>query len=207
MNRATKIVASSLGLFLALSGLDHGIFEMLQGNAPTNALVIDAIGPAHIMWQHGAESAFTILPNFLITGIVSILVGIALFVWSLWFIDGKHGVKVLVLLTVLLFLFGGGIGAPVVFGPLAWVAARRINKPLQKKASGVFAKFWRYTLTIAWISSLIGLFVAITGYIPGISPSEADRILMIDLAFVFIGGWLMFLVSLLSAQASDAKSA
>lgn len=207
MNRATKIVASSLGIFLGLSGLDHGIFEILQGKTLTNGLLIEAIGPDHLMWKHGGESAFTVLPNFLITGIFAILVGIALIVWSLWFLDSKHGTKFLVLLTLLLFLFGGGIGAPVIFGPLAWVAASRINKPSQQKPSGFFAKVWRYALAIAWVSSIIGLFIAITGYIPGISPAEADRILIIDLAFVFIGGWLMFLLSFLSAQADDKSKA
>jgi hypothetical protein len=207
MNRATKIIAASLGIFLGLSGLDHGFFEILQGNTPTNGLFIEAIGPDHIMWLHGGEGAFTILPTFLMTGIFAVLVGIALIIWSLFFLDKKYGTWGLIVLTIFLFFFGGGVAAPVVFGPLAWVAASRINKPLRQKPSGFFAKVWRYTLAIAWVSSIIGLFIAITGYIPGISPAEADRILIIDLAIVFIGGWLMFLLSFLSAQADDKSKA
>ena len=34
MRRATKIIAASFGLFAGFGGLEHGYFEILQGNAP-----------------------------------------------------------------------------------------------------------------------------------------------------------------------------
>ena len=66
MNRATKTIVSTIGIILGLSGIDHGIFEILQGNQPTNGLLIQAIGPAQKMWEYGGEEAFTIIPNFFI---------------------------------------------------------------------------------------------------------------------------------------------
>ena len=36
MNRVTKIIATCLGIFIGLSGIDHAIFEIQQGNTPTN---------------------------------------------------------------------------------------------------------------------------------------------------------------------------
>jgi hypothetical protein len=87
MNRATKTIVSTVGVILGISGIDHGIFEILQGNQRTESLLINAIGPEHIMWEHGGEGAFTILPTFLLTGILAITVGIAMIIWSVWFIE------------------------------------------------------------------------------------------------------------------------
>jgi len=162
------------------------------------------------MWEHGGEGAFTILPTYLATGILAVLTGIAMIIWSVWFIQRKRGPLVFFLLNLLLFLFGGGIGAPVLIYPAAGFAATTIHKPLKKwrrilpeKALPFLAKLWPYTLSIAVISLLVGLFVAITGYIPGFAASDADKILIIDLAIVFGGGLGMFLVSFICGFAYD----
>ena len=118
MNRATKIIVSTIGVILGISGIDHGIFEILQGNQPTEGLIINAIGPDHIMWKHGGESAFTILPTFLLTGILALLAGIAMIVWTVRYIDRKRGPLAFFLLNILLFLFGGGVAAPILIYPV-----------------------------------------------------------------------------------------
>jgi hypothetical protein len=212
MNRATRIVAATMGVFLGISGLDHGFFEILQGNTPTNGLFIRAIGPDQIMWFYGGEEAFTILPTFLLTGISAILVGIALIIWSVGFLDRKHGATVLLVLTILLFLLGGGIAAPIIFGPFAWGTATRINKPLSfwqkvfpKRIRGILGKLWPYTLTIAMISLAIGLYIAITGHVPGFASDDPEQILTVTWLFVFGGGWGMFLLSILSGFAFDIE--
>lgn len=213
MNRATKTIVSSVGVILGISGLDHGFFEVLQGNQPTNGLFINAIGPDQLMWVHGGEGAFTILPTFLLAGILSILAGVAMIAWSLWFIDRKGGPLVFFILNLLLFLFGGGVAAPILIYPAAGIAATRIHKPLTwwrkvlpERVRPFLAKLWPYTLTIAVISMLIGLYIAITGNTPGVSIVDPDRILAIDLAFVFIGGLGMFLLSFASGFAHDIEA-
>ncbi len=210
LNRATKTIVTAVGIILGISGLDHGIFELLQGNAPTNGLLINAIGPDHIMWLHGGEGAFTILPTFLLTGIFAILTGIAIIIWSIWFIDRKFGSLVFFVLNLMLFLFGGGIAAPILFYPAAGIAATRIHKPLRfwhrilpERFRPFLAKWWSYTLAIAVISMLLGLFIAITGIVPGLRLEDPDAILAIDLAIVFGGGLGMFLLSFLSGFAHD----
>ena len=45
MNRATKTIVSTISVILAIAGLAHGIPEILQGNTPTEGLIIQAIGP------------------------------------------------------------------------------------------------------------------------------------------------------------------
>ena len=109
------------GLF---SGVNHGFFEFLQGNKPTGGVHIYAIGEAQRFWPLAGEDAFTLIPNFMITGIVSMVVGLAIIIWSIWFLPGKHGRTVFLGLFILSFLVGGGIGQAFFFLP-AWAFARR----------------------------------------------------------------------------------
>ncbi len=95
MNHAIKTVVSTFGVILGLSGFNHGLFEALQGNAPTPGLIIQAIGPANRMWLHGTEEAFSIIPNFLVTGILAMVVAIIIMIWSARFLQTKHGSTVL----------------------------------------------------------------------------------------------------------------
>jgi hypothetical protein len=208
MNRATKTIVSTIGVILAIAGIDHGFFETLQGNRPTSGLIIKAIGPELKLW--GTEEAFTIVPNFLITGILAILVSLAIIVWSVKFIHTKYGARVFGLLFILLFLVGGGIAAQIMFVPVTWAVAARINKPLDwwrkilpKGHRRGLAKIWPVTLTFGSISFLIGLFIAITGYVPGVSTDE--RILAICWSFVFGGGLGMFLVTFVAGFAYDIQ--
>ena len=82
MNHSTRIIVAVIGIMLAISGLNHGIFEVLQGNTPTGGVGINAIGPDHIQWEWGGEGAFTLVPNFLLTGLLAITISILVAVWS-----------------------------------------------------------------------------------------------------------------------------
>ncbi len=208
MNRATRITVSTIGVILAIAGIDHGVFEILQGNTPTNGLVIQAIGDRHQMWQYGTEEAFTIIPNFLATGLLAVAVSLTIIVWSIGFVHTKHGAAVLGLLFVSLFLVGGGIAAQIMFAPVTWVAARSINKPLtwwgKVLSPGIrsgLAKVWPATLVLGCVSFLIGLSIAVTGYVPGLS--DAQLILTVCWSLIFGGGLGMYLVSFIAGFASD----
>ena len=127
---ATRTIATTVGVFFGLfSSINHGIFEILQGNNPTESILINAIGPMQRFWTEGTEPAFTVLPSYLLTGIAAILVGIAIIIWSIWYLPTKHGRKVYLGLFILSFLVGGGIGQAFFFVP-AWAFATRIDKPL-----------------------------------------------------------------------------
>ena len=76
MNNATRTNVAVLGTIFGISGMSHGFFETLQGNVPTDGLFIFAIGAAQKMWPHGDEPAFTLIPNFLLTGIAAMIVGL-----------------------------------------------------------------------------------------------------------------------------------
>lgn len=211
MNRTVKTIISTVGVVLAISGLDHGFFEVLQGYTPTPGIGILAIGPQQQMWVYGSEGALSLIPNFLLSGIASILVSIILLVWSLRFIQSKHGATVFLLLCITLFLVGGGFAQILFFLP-AWGVATYINRPIHwpgfisETIRRRLAPIWPVTISIAIISFLIGLFIAITGFVPGIDKENAELILTICWLFVFGGGWFMFLLSYLAGFAHDTTN-
>ena len=177
---ATRVTATTIGVFFGLfSGMNHGFFEFLQGNTPTDELVINAIGEAQRFWVEGTEPALTIIPNFMITGIASMIVGLAIIIWSLWFLPGKYGRTVFLGLFILSFLVGGGIGQVAFFIP-AWAFATRMNKPLTwwrkvlpQSTWPFLSKLWVVTLVLATISISIGLEMAIFGFSPGLTDPES----------------------------------
>lgn len=180
---ATKIVASTLGILAGLFGMEHGFFEILQGNiVPTEAplgleidalgfgYIIDAIGPAHEFWPGASEPAFTIIPNFFITGILAMIIGLIVCFWSLMYIDKKYGVRIFSFLCILLFLVGGG-SPPLTYGIIVSLVATRINKPLiwwrthlSEERRRVIAKFWPWSIISAVLISLFSVEIAIFGY-------------------------------------------
>jgi hypothetical protein len=178
MNKATKVIVATLGSIFGLSGMSHGFFEILQGNAPTEGMFIAAIGEAQRMWPHGDEYAFTLIPNFLITGIVAILVSLAIVVWSIGFTHKKHGSIGLFLLFVLLLLVGGGV-AQIIFFPFICLVSTRINQPLKwwrkvlsAKVHKPLGQLWPWCLAIVSFLFVFALQIAITGFVPGMSDPE-----------------------------------
>jgi hypothetical protein len=174
---ATRSIVSTLGVLFAFGGIDHGFFETLQGNTRTPGLFIRSIGPHQRMWPYGTEDAFTLIPNFLVSGIVSIVLSLLIAVWSIRFIDRKHGSTIFLLLFILLFLSGGGV-AQAVFFMLAWAVSLRIHKPaiwpalLPQPARIALGKLWLSSLVLFAMLSLAALEIAIAGYVPGVQSPE-----------------------------------
>ncbi len=88
VNKATRTITAILGCTFAIAGLHHGFFETLQGNTPTNSFLIQSIGPSQLMWEYGTDDAFTVIPNFLTTGIAAIIISLFIVVWSVRFVPG-----------------------------------------------------------------------------------------------------------------------
>jgi hypothetical protein len=185
---ATRINVAAVGVLFGIGGMNHGLFEFLQGNKPTDGLIIQAIGPEQRFWVHGTEEAFTIIPNFMLTGLAAMLVGLLIIIWSLFFIERKHGATVFLGLFILLFLVGGGIGQIVFFVP-TWAFATRLNKPLTgwrkilpRRSWDFLSWVWLVTLILFIVTILLGLEMAVFGYFPGLT--DPDVILNTTLLIV-----------------------
>jgi hypothetical protein len=162
LNKATRITASILGIYAALLGIEHGVFETLQGNAATDGLMINAIGPpcqADTVW-HACFPALTVIPNYAATGIAAIIAGLAVSIWAAAFVQRKHGALILIALSILMALVGGGF-VPTFAGIIAGVAGSRIHAPLNwwraHRSGGLLrflARLWPWPLVIlaAWLA-------------------------------------------------------
>jgi hypothetical protein len=118
-----RIAASALGIFTGIGGATHGPGEILQGNVAPSNIVFQAWPSLTAL---SGEPAMTIIPNLLVTGILTIIVGVLLAVWAAKFISTKYGGLVLILLTIVLLLVGGGLMPPL-FGIAAGVIATLLN--------------------------------------------------------------------------------
>jgi len=170
LNRAIRVIASTLGAVVGLAGMEHGFFEMLQGSATTNGLVIDAIGPAQKLWLGATEPALTVIPNFLVSGILAMIVGALVTIWAVAFVQRKYGALILLLLSIVLFLVGGG-SPPIFLGVVASAVATRINKPLtwwhahlSVNVRGFLAKLWPWSIIVFVLMFWFSVAIAITGW-------------------------------------------
>jgi hypothetical protein len=205
-NKTTRIITGAIGILLAIAGFEHGLFEALQGNKATDGLIIQAIGESMRWWKHGTEEAFTIIPNYLITGIFAMGVSIFIIIWSLFFVDKKYGRIVFLLLFILLTLVGGGIGF-VPFFIVTWAYATRMNKPLNwwkkiltQKVRKPVTKIWPYTLIASAICWLILIEIAIFGYFPG----QKDAEILSNICAIFLLLTMIFVnLSFISGFARD----
>ena len=183
--------------------MSHGLFEILQGNIPTGSLFISAIGEAQRMWPHGNEYALSLIPNFLITGIAAMLVGLAIVSWSLGFVHKKNGPTILLSLFVLLLLLGGGV-AQLLFFPWIWLVSTRINKPLiwwrkilPGKVLMLPGKVWLWWLILSSALLVFILEIGVTGFVPAVNDPETVLSVMLTclaieaatLALTFISGF------------------
>jgi hypothetical protein len=206
---AVKTVASTFGVLVGLAGIEHGIFEILQGNVVPESMIIDAIGPAQRFWEYSSETALTIIPNMLLSGILAVIFGLAVTIWAAYFIDKKYGASVFMLLSFILWLVGGGF-APVLMAVFAFLTASRIDRPLNwwraylpDSLRGFLSKLWPYSIIVYVFSFVIGVEIAIFGY-PLLWVFSADVTYSIQwaLAYIMVVLWPL---SLLTAIAHDIK--
>jgi hypothetical protein len=172
---ATRIIVSTVGVLCGISGIEHGFFETLQGNVAPNSLLISAIGPANRFWPGGAETALTIIPSFFITGLLAMLAGLLVIIWSAAFVHKKYGSAIFFLLSVVQFLVGGGF-AQIFLVLMTTAAATQINTPwkswrvlLPGFVRCLLARLWWLLLVVFALALVSAMFAAIFGFIPVVS--------------------------------------
>lgn len=144
---AARSTASIFGILAGVGGLTHGIGEVLQGNVKPGGIIINSWTQGPIAAHMGGEPGMTIVPNLLVTGILNIIVSLAVIIWAA-FVHDKRGGRILLLLSVLMMLVGGGFGPPVI-GILAGLAGTGIGRPSAWWQKRLSTKGWRF-LSALW---------------------------------------------------------
>ncbi|HEX2168990.1 MAG TPA: hypothetical protein VHF65_01700 [Nitrososphaera sp.] len=105
----TIAVASILGIFAGVGGASHGPGEILQGNIAPSGIIIEAWPELTLL---AGEPAMTLVPSFSVSGILTIITGVAVTIWVATRIQSKSGASVLILLSTLMLFVGGGLIPP-----------------------------------------------------------------------------------------------
>lgn len=194
---ATRVTASVIAVLAALTSVVHGYREILYGNVPTPGRLLVAVG------------AFTLIPNYLATGIATVAVSLGIIVWTIGFLGSRRGALVLLVLVIALFLVGGGFAHVVAFA-LACAMATRIGKPLTWW-SCVLPGGWRGALSRLWPSlfaiSLLSLGLGIAIWLLGGVPAVGDPVQSVHLTWaLLLVGLVALLVTVVAAFARDIES-
>lgn len=161
---AARIEASIFGILAGLGGITHGIGEVLQGNVVPDGIWIYSWTQGPIATNMGGEPGITIVPNLLVTGILTFIVSLIVIIWAAAFVQGKNGGRILILLSVIMLLVGGGVGPPII-GILAGIAGTGIKASSTWWRKHFSVNFRRFLATLwPWIfgiATINGVFLVI----------------------------------------------
>ncbi|HET7089198.1 MAG TPA: hypothetical protein VFL17_11140 [Anaerolineae bacterium] len=196
MKSATRIMVSTIGALMGLAGIEHGIGEVLQGNVAPGGIMFPSWPGSAFFRIVAGEPAMTIVPNLLVTGILAILVSLIFLVWATMFVQRKNGGLVLILLSIVMLLVGGGIFPPIL-GIILGVIGTRINAPLawwrahlSVGSRRFLGKVWPWSF-IACLTAWLLLFPGSTilGYFFGVNNPN-----LIPILFFFALGSLLLTI-------------
>jgi len=200
---ATRIVVSTFGVLAGLAGIEHGVGETLQGSVRPEGLVIESWPDSEAFEILAGEPAMTVIPNLLVTGMLAVLVALAVGIWSARFVDRRHGGLVLMLLSVLLLLVGGGFGPPLI-GIIIGIGATRIgvaSRQRPRRLSRALGRVWPWILgagVLGYLSLLPG--TILLAHLVGVDSAGLVSGLS---AFSFAG----LILALVAARAHDRAAA
>lgn len=131
----TRITTTVIGLISGAVGAMHSWGEFMHRDLKLTGLMFEADTGRSLMNVPSSDwtgwIAMTVIPDFLITGILSAIMSCAIIVWSLLFIRRKNGGLVLILLSVTAILFGCGF-IPPFMGIIGGLIGLRI-RPTDRK--------------------------------------------------------------------------
>jgi hypothetical protein len=144
--RMNKIQLSlvTFGVIIGIVGVFHGIGQIVQGSVIIETNSVKAFPEnwptPELYTEMEGMPAFSILTGvpYYILGIIALIASIAMIIHSLFFINKKNGLIIFAVLNVGVFLFGGGIGTPIVSGiPLIIFGfiSTRFNKKKERSES------------------------------------------------------------------------
>jgi hypothetical protein len=190
---ATRAAVSVFGgLVTGLGGVEHGIGEALQGSVAPAGLVFPSWPGAEFFHSVAGEPAMSLVPNLLASGLLTILVSLGFLVWAIGFPHRKSGGPVLLGLSVVLLLVGGGFGPPllgIIVGITATLAGPRAGsfRPPTSLGRALGALWpWIFGAAIAaWLLVIPG--TQLLDRVFGVRGLEAAVPVFIFLAFATLG--------------------
>ncbi len=132
-------------------------------------------GPFRVL---GGEPALTIIPNLFVAGLVTVLVSLLFLAVAVRFIETRHGPMLLALLSIGMFLVGGGLFPPVfgiiLAGVATHISGRKDQRPsyLPLAFRNLASHVWPWSLGIGlstWLLMMPGLPLA---YCFGLAPDD-----------------------------------
>jgi hypothetical protein len=203
MRNATRVTVSAFGALAALAGLEHGIGEILQGNVAPNGLMILSWPESALFRILGGEPAMTIVPNLLGSGILTVFLSLIVLAWATIFVGRKNGGLVLILLSIVLLLVGGGFGPPML-GFIVGAAATRLHtRSTRWRLRRLLGDLWPWSLAgalIAWFLLCPGSMLL--DHFFGVGNPE----LLIGVFFLSALGFLLLAIFAAFARDSQAQT-
>jgi len=202
---AARLVASIFGILAGIGGIMHGPGEILQGNVAPGGIVFNSWTVEPIATNVGGEPAMSLIPNLLISGMLTILMSLAVLVWAAVFVEKRRGGVILILLSLLMLLVGGGFAPPLI-GIIAGVAGLGISarapnwyKHLPSKSRNLLAAAWPWFFGVCVINGVILIVgVLIFGYIIGLNIPEVW-------VFCFLLSIPLLILTILTGVAYDSN--
>ena len=153
---ATRITVTAQGELAAAVGVEHGLGAIAQGTGSPPGLVFQSWPDAASFDVLDGEPAMTMIPDLLVTGILAVLISVALGIWTVRVARHPRWGLGLLALSALLLLCGGGFGPPLL-GMVAGLLATRVGHTWSTPyghATEVAARFWPWPL-VAAIASFV----------------------------------------------------
>lgn len=149
--RATVTTVKVFGALTAFAGVEHGVGEMAQGSVPPGAVLFESWPQVAAFEPLSGEPAMSLVPNLLVSGVLSVVVATA-FGWvAVHRPDRRHSAQLLLGLSLLLLLVGGGFGPPLLGALTALLAARLGATPARRpgRVTRRGARLWPWPLVAA----------------------------------------------------------
>jgi len=191
MNNKTKTLALTLGILAGIMGIEHGIGEVLEGNRPTESIFILSWPDSAFFKIMSGEPAMPFIPNYLLTGLITILLSLIFLVILIKTSLDRKSIGVLFVLLIMLLSAGGGFGPPIL-GAIALLVALKQDSQLRSwsklpvKLHRILSALWPWSFgfcLLGWMmlfpgAALISFYTAIQNTLLMLIP--------IIIAFIFI---------------------
>lgn len=186
MRNATSVTVSTFGAWVGLIGIEHGLGEILQGNQAPEGVMILSWPDSELFRILAGEPAMTIIPNLLVTGILAIVFSLVYIAWAILFVQRKNGGLVMILLSIVMLLVGGGIFPPIL-GILISIVGTQISAPqtwwrahLSAGRLRFLARLWPWSFCaclLSWLGMLPG--IVLLWYVWGVDNPNLIYILLV----------------------------